>query len=175
MQKAPKIKTRLYAVPVDYVSDAIAHISRQEGACGLAFNILNPKSFTIKMMVKAIRRMGYRIRIIPYENWINDLHQTNIRENPLRILASLFPKDSTAAQDPRAVNANCTAGKPNQGESPKCQPGDELLVNRFGVLQPRYDMTNTNNFLKNTDIQKRFLNKHLLPVYLKYFMEQKYI
>ncbi|HBG52602.1 MAG TPA: polyketide synthase, partial [Rikenellaceae bacterium] len=36
MQKAPDLKTRLYAVPVDYVSDAIAHISRQEGACGLA-------------------------------------------------------------------------------------------------------------------------------------------
>ncbi|MFA5288916.1 MAG: thioester reductase domain-containing protein, partial [Bacteroidales bacterium] len=148
MQKAPDLKTRLYAVPVDYVSDAIAHISRQEGACGLAFNILNPESFTIKMMVQAIRRIGYRIRIIPYESWINELLQTNIRENPLRILASLFNKDT---EDPYS------------------------LARRYGSLQPRYDTTNTSNFLKNTDIQKRFLTKRLLPVYLKYFMEQKYI
>lgn len=148
MQKAPDLKTRLYAVPVDYVSDAIAHISRQEGACGLAFNILNPESFTIKMMVQAIRRIGYRIRIIPYESWINELLQTNIRENPLRILASLFNKDT---EDPHS------------------------LARRYGSLQPRYDTTNTSNFLKNTDIQKRFLTKRLLPVYLKYFMEQKYI
>ncbi|HBG52603.1 MAG TPA: hypothetical protein DDW70_00080, partial [Rikenellaceae bacterium] len=103
---------------------------------------------TIKMMVQAIRRIGYRIRIIPYESWINELLQTNIRENPLRILASLFNKDT---EDPHS------------------------LARRYGSLQPRYDTTNTSNFLKNTDIQKRFLTKRLLPVYLKYFMEQKYI
>ncbi len=41
--KAPAINTRFHMVPVDYVADTIAHISRQEGA-GLTFNILNPGS-----------------------------------------------------------------------------------------------------------------------------------
>ncbi len=152
MQKAPDIKTRLHTVPVDYVSEAIARISRQEDACGLAFNILNTESFTIKSMVKAIRRMGYRIRIVPYESWREELLRTNIRENPLRVLASLFPKDAGAAG---------SAG--------------ENLLNRFGRLQPRYDMTNTNNFLKNTEMQKHYLGKQQLPLYLEYFKEQKYI
>lgn len=58
MQKALDIKTRLFTASVDYVSEAIAHISRQEGARNPAFNILNPESFTTKNMVKAVRRMG---------------------------------------------------------------------------------------------------------------------
>ncbi len=167
MQKAPNIKTRLYTVPVDYVSEAIAHISLQEDACGLAFNILNTESFTIKSMVKAIRRMGYRIRIVPYENWREELLGTNIRENPLRVLASLFPESSaTAGSDNAAVASGAASTAGSTGEN---------LLDRFGRLQPRYDMTNTANFLKNTEMQKHYLGKHLLPLYLKYFIEQKYI
>ena len=179
MQKAPDIKTRLFTVPVDYVSEAIAHISRQEGACNLAFNILNPESFTIKSMVKAIRRMGYRIRIVPYESWREELRGTNIRENPLRVLASLFPEVSgTAGSDYATVtsdNAGAADVAGDLGAAGATGPAGENLLNRFGRLQPRYDMTNTNNFLEDTEMQKRYLGKHLLTVYLKYFMEQKYI
>ncbi|NLA15644.1 MAG: AMP-binding protein [Bacteroidales bacterium] len=151
LQKSPKIKTRLHIVPVDYVSDAIARISMQDDACGLAFNILGPESVDVKTMVKAIRRMGYKNRIVPYENWRNELMQTHIRENPLRVLASLFPKEST-----------------EDGQS------TDSLITRFGPLQPRYDMTNTHRFLKNTRIPKLLHKKRLVSVYLKYFKEQEY-
>ena len=151
LQKSPKIKTRLHIVPVDYVSDAIAHISMQDGACGLAFNILSPESVDVKTMVRAIRRMGYKNRLVPYENWREELLQTHIRENPLRVLGSLFPAEST-----------------EDGQS------TDSLITRFGPLQPRYDTTNTLRFLKNTGIQKLLQKKRLLAVYLQYFQEQQY-
>ena len=139
MQKAPAINTRFHMVPVDYVADAIAHISRQEGACGLAFNILNPGKLTVNKVVRASHRNGYKISIVPYDRWKKELLQTNIRENPLRILASLFNKDT---DDPHS------------------------LVRRYGSLQPRYDMTNTHTFLKNSGIKCPPINTKLLHLYL---------
>lgn len=41
-------------------------------------------------------------------------------------------------------------------------PAGENLLNRFGRLQPRYDMTNTNNFLEDTEMQKRYLGNTCL-------------
>ena len=176
MQKAPDIKTRLFTVPVDYVSEAIAHISRQEGACNLAFNLLNPESFTIKNMVKAVRRMGYRIRTVPYKSWREELHRTNIRENPLRVLSSLFPTSfGTAGSDNAEVASRAADVAGDLGAAGATGPAGENLLNRFGRLQPRYDMTNTNNYLIDTEIQKSLLGKRLLPLYLKYFMAQKFI
>jgi len=141
MQKAPAINTRFHMVPVDYISNAIAHISRQEGACGLAFNILNPGKLTVKKVVRATRSIGYKISIIPYDRWKKELLQTNIRENPLRILASLFNKDTH---------------------------GPHSLVRRYGSLQPRFDMTNTLTFLKHSGIKCPPLNIKLLQLYVRH-------
>ena len=141
MQKAPSINTRFHMVPVNYVSDAIAHISRQEGACGLAFNILNPGKLTVKKMVRATRSMGYKMNKIPYDSWKKELMQTDIRKNPLRILASLFNKDSNHPQS---------------------------LVRRYGSLQPRFDMTNTLTFLKHSGIKCPPLNTKLLKIYVRH-------
>jgi thioester reductase-like protein len=160
MQKAPAINTRFQMVPVDYVADTIAHISRQEGACGLAFNILNPGKLTVKKMVSAIRSKGYKISIIPYECWKQELLQTDIRENPLRILASLFNKD-TGKQD---------TGKPDTGKRAHRQAGnDHGLVMRYGSLQPRFDMTNTFTFLKHSGIKCPPVNRKLLHLYMEQF------
>ncbi len=150
MQKAPAINTRFHMVPVDYVADTIAHISRQEGACGLAFNILNPGKLTVKKMVRAIRSKGYKIGIVPYERWKQELLQTDIRENPLRILASLFNKDTGKRDSRQAGN-------------------DHSLVMRYGSLQPRFDMTNTFTFLKHSGIKCPPVNKKLLHLYMEQF------
>jgi thioester reductase-like protein len=158
MQKAPAINTRFHMVPVDYVADTIAHISRQEGACGLAFNILNPGKLTVKKMVRAIRSKGYKIGIVPYERWKQELLQTDIRENPLRILASLFNKD-TGKRAPRQA-----------GKQDSRQAGDDhSLVMRYGSLQPRFDMTNTFTFLKHSGIKCPPINRKLLHLYLGHF------
>jgi thioester reductase-like protein len=149
MQKAPAINTRFHMVPVDYVSDAIAHISRQEGACGLAFNILNPGKLTVKKMVRAIRSKGHTISIVPYDRWKKELMQTDIRENPLRILASLFNKDAGKQDSRRSGNGHS-------------------LVMRYGSLQPRHDMTNTFTFLKHSGIKCPPVNRKLLHLYLRH-------
>lgn len=155
MQKASAINTRFHMVPVDYVADTIAHISRQEGACGLAFNILNPGKLTVKKMVRAIRSKGYKIGIVPYERWKQELLQTDIRENPLRILASLFNKDT---------------GNKDTGKQDSRQAGDDhSLVMRYSSLQPRFDMTNTFTFLKHSGIKCPPINRKLLHLYLGHF------
>jgi len=162
MQKAPDINTRFQMVPVDYVSDAIAHISRQEGACGLAFNIVNPRKFTMKKMLRAIRSKGYKISIVPYERWKKELMQTDIRQNPLRILASLFNKDTG--------NKDTDKRKQDSGKRDPRQAGNGYsLVMRYGSLQPRYDMTNTFTFLKDSGIKCPPVNKKLLHLYLEQF------
>lgn len=122
----------------------------------------------MKKMVRAIRSKGYKIGIVPYERWKQELVQTDIRENPLRILASLFNKD-TGKQD---------TGKPDTGKRAPRQAGkqdsrqagdDHSLVMRYGSLQPRFDMTNTFTFLKHSGIKCPPINRKLLHLYLGHF------
>ena len=123
MQKAPAINTRFHMVPVDYVADTIAHISRQEGACGLAFNILNPGKLTVKKMVRAIRSKGYKIGIVPYERWKQELLQTDIRENPLRILPHYSIKIPA-----NKIPANQTPVKELPGRQVNKIPGRQVTI-----------------------------------------------
>jgi hypothetical protein len=106
-------------------------------------------------MVRAIRSKGYKIGIVPYERWKQELLQTDIRENPLRILASLFNKD--------------TGNKDTGKRDPRQAGNDHSLVMRYGSLQPRFDMTNTFTFLKHSGIKCPSVNKKLLHLYMEQF------
>lgn len=148
MQKAPKIRTNVNLVPVGFVSDAIAHIAQQPGAAGLAFNILNPKKLILREIIKGIKRKGYPIKLVSFKQWRNELLKSGVSENPLRILASLFVLDEN---DERSI------------------------VRRYSDLQPRYDLTNMQTFLKDSNITCQETNTQTISKYLNYFETQGYI
>lgn len=88
-------------IPVDYISYAIAHLSKQEKSLGKAFNLVNPNSFCSSKLVDAIRSLGYSIQQIPYEEWRNKLLDVagSFPEHPLYSLIPFFPAKESQSDD----------------------------------------------------------------------------
>jgi thioester reductase-like protein len=73
--------------PVDYVSKAIVHLSRQEKSIGKAFHLQHPQPVPLKKLVDWMRSFGFPIQVVPYEQWQAQLtHNLTSQENPLYTL-----------------------------------------------------------------------------------------
>jgi len=89
---APKLEAVLNLVPVDYVSRAIVHLSRQKEPCGQAFYVVSPTSIEWRQLIRWLDGMGYPIRQVSYEVWYTELLKltVNSSDNILAPLALLF-------------------------------------------------------------------------------------
>ncbi len=77
-------------VPVDYVSKAIVHLSRQNSLEVNSFHLLNFQAFNYNLLPKFIRSFGYPLQQISYDRWRTKL--IDIASNsPEHSLYSLIP------------------------------------------------------------------------------------
>jgi len=83
----PQVDYMLDMSPVDYVSKAIAHLSRQEESLGKAFHLQHPEPAPLSKLVDWLNSFGFPIKMIPYEQWQNQLiNNVTSSENPLYTL-----------------------------------------------------------------------------------------
>jgi amino acid adenylation domain-containing protein/thioester reductase-like protein len=90
---APELEALLNLVPVDFVSRAIYHLSRQQKPCGEAFQIVNPVSMEWRQLVNWISSQGYPLQVVAYETWYAQLLKQGSNrtlENALAPLMTLF-------------------------------------------------------------------------------------
>ncbi len=89
---APELEAVLNLVPVDYVSRAIIHLSRQQKPCGQVFYIVNPEPIEWKQLVDWMECEGYPLQQVSYEAWYAKLLQVGANEsgNPLTPLKSIL-------------------------------------------------------------------------------------
>jgi thioester reductase-like protein len=83
----PDVDYMLDMSPVDYVSKAVVYLSRQEKSIGQAFHLQHPQPASLKSLVEWIRTFGFKLEMIPYEQWQNELiNNVTDQENPLYTL-----------------------------------------------------------------------------------------
>ncbi|MEO0969498.1 MAG: thioester reductase domain-containing protein [Cyanobacteria bacterium J06639_18] len=83
----PDIDYMLDASPVDYVSKAIVHLSRQKESLGQAFHLQHPQPVPFITLVDWLKSLGFPIAVIPYERWQNMLVENlSSPDNPLYTL-----------------------------------------------------------------------------------------
>jgi len=101
---APDLDAMVNLTPVDYVSQAIAHLSRQKASLGKNFHLVNPQPARWNELVSWIRSMGYPIKDISYESWQAEILNIaeNSPENALYPLVSTF-SEKIAVDDSKAV------------------------------------------------------------------------
>ena len=89
---APNLDAMVNLTPVDYVSQAIAHLSKQQSSLGKAFHLINPHSVHWNELVNLVRSMGYPLKQISYSSWQAEMLNIldNSPENALYPLASTF-------------------------------------------------------------------------------------
>jgi amino acid adenylation domain-containing protein/thioester reductase-like protein len=57
-------------VPVDYVSQALVHLSMQEDSIGRVFHLVNPHPIAWRDFIDLIGELGYPLRQVPYSTWV---------------------------------------------------------------------------------------------------------
>jgi thioester reductase-like protein len=148
MRAAPDIDVHFPLTPVDYVSDAIIHISRQTKAVNKCFNITNKNVTNFKTICKFTKKAGYPLELLPYDEWAKKLVSCSFEENVLSILSRLF------------------TDKHKDGER---------LAERYGNKQAHIDISNTEALLKGSEIKCLPINEKMFHNYLKLFTQMGYI
>ena len=83
----PEVDYMLDMSPVDYVSKAIAYLSRQEESLGNAFHLQHPEPAPLSTLVDWLSSFGFPVKKIPYEEWQEKLiNNVTSEENPLYTL-----------------------------------------------------------------------------------------
>ncbi|MDZ8221822.1 MULTISPECIES: amino acid adenylation domain-containing protein [unclassified Nostoc] len=71
----PELEAVLNLVPVDYVSQAIAHLSHQHKICGKVLYIVNPEPIEWRQLVNWMENIGYSLQRVSYQVWYDRLSQ----------------------------------------------------------------------------------------------------
>ncbi|GAX38385.1 non-ribosomal peptide synthetase [Nodularia sp. NIES-3585] len=142
----PDVDTIVDMTPVDYVSQAIVHISKQEKSLNQIFHLSNPNPSRSFQMFNFIREFGYPLQLMSNKQWQTEL--LNAAEcsldNPLYPLIPFFAsseggneKEELAEDlDSPSLKLDCQNTKDGlAGSSIICPPADaELLITYFSYL-----------------------------------------
>jgi thioester reductase-like protein len=71
--KFPTLDIPIAVLPVDYVSRAVIHLSRQEKLLGKAFHLFNPHQISWKMLFNTVGSLGYSLEEVSYDDWLTEL------------------------------------------------------------------------------------------------------
>ena len=88
----PHLQAATDMTPVDYVAQAIVHLSRQEQSQGKVFHLANPQPVHERDLVAWVRSFGYPLQQIPYGDWRAKMIDLAGRseESPLTSVRPLF-------------------------------------------------------------------------------------
>ncbi len=98
MGSAPKLDLQISLTPVDYVSNAIAYLSRQESSIGNAFHLVNPQPTHLSTLVEEINKFGYPVKQIAYDKWQGELLNPDAASNALTPIAAMFTEKVAQSQ-----------------------------------------------------------------------------
>jgi thioester reductase-like protein/amino acid adenylation domain-containing protein len=98
LKSAPELDAHLNLTPVDYVSRAIIHLSRQPASIGKAFHLTTPHPLPFLQLVQELRNFGHSIQWTSFEQWqaqlIEATHtQANNALSPLLFLFTNWHAD----------------------------------------------------------------------------------
>lgn len=117
--------------PVDYVSKAVVHLSRQEKSIGKAFHFVNSQPFHSIKLIKLLRSLGYPLQQISNDQWQADLINIaeHYPEHPLYPLVPLLSEQNHNSAALKFDYQNTLDGLANT--SIICPPIDDSLLNTY--------------------------------------------
>jgi len=94
---APDLDMVVQVAPIDYASKAMVHLAMRKESLGKTFHLVNPHAVEWLELVDMVRKMGYPLRHVSYDEWrtalVNQVRES--RDNALYGLSSFFA-DATA-------------------------------------------------------------------------------
>lgn len=143
----PDVSINVHMTPVDFIANAIVHLSLQPQSIGKAFNLVNKNIKTVRELADMINSFGYNIKVLPYDEWKQCLVASG-PENALKLLEPLFLEEKSE---------------------------EESVIRRYADLEAHFDSTNVFDGLKDTGIRCAPVDKALIFKYLCHFISAGYI
>lgn len=134
LRAVPLLDIRERMIPVDYVSKAIVHISRQPKALGQAFHFFHHEPLALRAIVEELHTRVNSIMVLPYAAWRTLLLETVLAnpEHQLSPFVDLFPPDATDLDGLGFQTAipveDCGTRKALEGSGIVCPPLDAGVV-----------------------------------------------
>jgi amino acid adenylation domain-containing protein/thioester reductase-like protein len=120
-------------VPVDYVSQALAHLSLQESSLGRVFHLVHPRPIEWRRVIEWIGELGYPLETIPHDVWIAERNRLGaISEDPMTAALSSSPvtePGGSLLRPPRFECRNTLDGL--EGTPIVCAPVDRRLLETY--------------------------------------------
>lgn len=97
--KVPDLDLMVTVAPVDYVSQAIVHLSRQGGSVGKVFHLVNPDPVYFGEVIDWVQSSGYPLERLSYDKWRAELYDLARRlprgalDALLALVAEWLPKN----------------------------------------------------------------------------------
>lgn len=135
--KFPAVDGVINFVPMDYASQAIVHIAKQEAALGKSFHLAHQKPTTWRELFERIRTLGYALEGVSYEEWSAAINQAAAAQpdNETFMVLQMIGRipNNIFAPKPAFDDANTQAalasGSPLGAIS--CPPVDEALLTTY--------------------------------------------
>ncbi|MBW4614708.1 MAG: amino acid adenylation domain-containing protein [Desmonostoc vinosum HA7617-LM4] len=152
MGLAPDWNMPVDIIPVDYISKAIVHLSKQKNSLKRVFHLSNPQLMSWQELINWIRIFGYSIQQIPFKNWIKEVLNLvpNAPENALHSFVNFLSEPVSETQ----------------------MSVPELY---FTAHSLRFDCQNTLDGLTNTAINCPPVNDELLSTYFSYLIDNGFL
>ncbi|MBV6623045.1 MAG: amino acid adenylation domain-containing protein [Rivularia sp. (in: Bacteria)] len=130
----PQGEGMINLIPVDFVSKAILHLSKQKESFGKAFHLINPHPAPLNEIINWVRLFGYQLREITDVQWREEL-RTIASKSPENALYPLVPFWSKEP-DPNTTSPTLEFDYQNtlnglNGSDIKCPPVSQNLFDKF--------------------------------------------
>ena len=128
---APDADGMIGLVPVDYVSKAIVHLSRNEASQSTAFHIVNPRYIASRELGRLFESLGHPVNVIPYAEWRARLF-ADARTSSANALQSLLPLFTEKSPFEHGLQFDCTNTTEGlRGSSIVCPEIDQALLGTY--------------------------------------------
>ncbi|MGZ3457803.1 MAG: thioester reductase domain-containing protein, partial [Archangium sp.] len=129
---APEVDVMLDLTPVDFVCDALVHLSRQPASEGRLFHLINPQLVSLSTLFDYLQGRGYPLERAPYQRWRAELENSlgrGAEENALHPLLPIFQPDELPWDVTRYDCRNVLTGLADSAIS--CPPASARLLDTY--------------------------------------------
>jgi amino acid adenylation domain-containing protein/thioester reductase-like protein len=129
---APYFYREMDLTPVDYMSKAVYHLSRQTSLIGKKFNLYNANSITWVEMINLLNSFGYEIKVMDYSKWRQKLIEFigADENNPFAVILHIFGDEVPTTENSVTLDYQ-NAKRGLRDAALQCPPVDCALVGLY--------------------------------------------
>lgn len=127
--KAPAADWMMDFTPINYASEAIVHLALREDTANRVFHICNPEAIPYDELIQAVKRAGYDVETMPFEDYNRWLFDADIPKEPEALQLAIAQLEGDGAKDSAYVYASPVTTAYVEPAGIHCAKTDDRFIN----------------------------------------------